>query len=429
MEKTEAENEGKGSEMDILEYLKERHNELERVNHPFADRSIGFRYLYAYGIGVMALGSMKSITELSDQFQFFLECLALPKEQRDKILVDLNNNFEFRLSETIKVLRTKEVQYCFMLDLYQLYSLAVWSEEYCDKVMENYRQIFHMSEAEISFFGRFHEAVMKKDVLYAGTLYREFRKSGFDIRYKTLKYFFPEFKESDTYKDITVALGKTMLIDKPTTIKGDIRVERGASLLFTDADVVIEGSIYVDGGRVRISHSTIQVSACEKEFFLELKDVAVMQIEYSTIDCKNSCGFLKQNSGRLLAHETEFWHSANARMIEFTGTHARFLNCSFIKAELGFLFASAAASLEITHCDFSDSEAEYGAAILSDSIGNVLVKESSFRRCKAKYLGAAIYFKYQKLGQVVRDCVCGMCEPEGNEFFNRYEDDFILKIR
>ena len=84
--------------MDILGYLKSRQNELERVNHPMSNRSLNFRYLYSYGVGVLALGSMKSMTELQDKFNYFIECIALPKEQRDKILIDINNHFEFRVS-------------------------------------------------------------------------------------------------------------------------------------------------------------------------------------------------------------------------------------------------------------------------------------------------------------------------------------------
>lgn len=415
--------------MDILGYLKSRNNELERVNHPFAGRSLGFRYLYSYGIGVMAVGNMKSMTELSDRFDFFLECIALPKEQREKILIDINNHFEFRLAETIKILRTKEVQYCFMLDLYHLYSLAVWSMDYCEKVMENYRQIFHMSEAEITFFRCFHEAVIKKDTEYAKQLYIDFRNSGFDIRYKMLQYFFPEFEMMDRMRNVTASLGKTILIDKPTIIEGDILVERGGSLLFTDADVNIRGSITVDGGRVQILDTRLSIENCGETSFLTVKDAAVVQIDSSVIDCNYQCGFLKQNTGRLLVNETEFFHSAHVRMIDFTGADARFARCSFIEARLGFIHLSQSASLMMADCDFYHASAEYGAAIYSDSIDNVSLSGCTFRNCKAKYLGAAVYFKYQKLGQVVKDCVCSGCEPDTDIIFNIYEDDFVLKIR
>ena len=55
-------------EMDVLKYLKSRQNELERVNHPFANRSLNFRYLYSYGVAVLAIGNMKSMSELDGRF-------------------------------------------------------------------------------------------------------------------------------------------------------------------------------------------------------------------------------------------------------------------------------------------------------------------------------------------------------------------------
>ena len=63
--------------MDVLSYLKSRQNELERVNHPFAQKDENFRYLYSYGIAVLALGNMKAITEIKDVFDYFLANLIL----------------------------------------------------------------------------------------------------------------------------------------------------------------------------------------------------------------------------------------------------------------------------------------------------------------------------------------------------------------
>ena len=64
--------------MDVLAYLKQRQNELEKKRHPLSDRDSSFRYLYAFGVSVMTMGDMKAITELQDRFQFFLECLSIP---------------------------------------------------------------------------------------------------------------------------------------------------------------------------------------------------------------------------------------------------------------------------------------------------------------------------------------------------------------
>ena len=78
--------------MDVLAYLKQRQNELEKKRHPLSDRDSSFRYLYAFGVSVMTMGDMKAITELQDRFQFFLECLSIPAEQREQLMTDINLN-------------------------------------------------------------------------------------------------------------------------------------------------------------------------------------------------------------------------------------------------------------------------------------------------------------------------------------------------
>lgn len=416
-------------EMDILGYLKSRQNELERVAHPLSGRSVGFRYLYSFGVGILALGSMKSITELQEKYDFFLECISLPKERRDQILPDLNNRFEFRLNECMKVLRTKEVQYCFLADLYRLYNLAVWSLDYCTRVIENFIQIFHMTESEISFFHAFNRAAVKNNLEEAQRIYRDFQREGYDIAYETLQYFYPGFEERDTYGDVLVPLGKTLIIDKPTEIRGNIRVERGGSLLFRRSCVKMQGSIYVDGGRIQMQDTDLQIEECDAPVFLSIKDAAVVRVENSTVDCHFSCGFLRQNSGRLFVEESEFSRSAGRRMIAFSGIDARILHSSFSQGRDGFLKISGSARLEMDQCDFLDCDQEYGGALFSDSVDNVAVRECSFRNCRAKYLGAAVYFKYQKLGQSVAKCVCSGCQPEESQIFNACDDDFLLKVQ
>lgn len=411
--------------MDVLEYLKSRQNELERINHPFSSRSLAFRYLYSYGVGVLALGNMKAITELKDGYDFFLECISLPKEQREKIITDINSHFEFRLTECIKILNTKEIQYCFMTDLYKLYGEAVWALDYCEKVIENYLQIFHMTQPEVEFFKQFHNAAVQKNLSKARNYYHQFRDAGFEISYQILQYFYEGFTDCDEYQAIRIEAGKTLCLDKPTIIEGDIFVERGGSLLIDGAEVTINGAITVDGGRIQICNSKWKILSCTNDFFLSVQDAAVVKIENSVIDCQGQCGFLNQTTGRLLVEETEFRNSKGKRMLEFSGRYAKIIRSSFINGEDGFISTSGASKTYITKCEFREAKAEYGSAFYSESIDNAIIENCSFQKCVAKYLGAAVYFKYQKMGQTVKQAMIFQCVPEENTVFNAYgkEDD------
>lgn len=415
--------------MDILEYLKKRQSELEYKSHPMADKDEGFKYLYCYGLGVMAVGNLKAITELQSCFEATLDSMCISQKSRNHIIVDINNYFDFRIADFFKKINSKETQYCFMTDIYRLYRLSIWSQEYCRGILDNYSKVFRFSDAECRFFENFNKAAMEKNIGAAVKYYREFQAEGYDISYKILVYFFPEFNMEEHYNSIDIQSGQTVTFDKPVYIDGDITIERGGSLLINGADVNMKGSIKTDGGRVRLNEARIKVETCEKPYWMYFKETAVANIENSFIDCGKNCGFLKQDAGRLIITGSEVRNTAVDRAINFSGLSFLIKNTRFYNNDSGAVALSGSAKMVIEHCSFNDTSADYGGAIQSESIGNVKIKNCSFNRCRAAYLGSAIYFKYQKFGQFVSSCEYNMCVPQGAEIFNVYEDDFELKVR
>ena len=415
--------------MDVLSYLKSRQNELERVNHPFAQKDENFRYLYSYGIAVLALGNMKAITEIKDAFDYFLECIALPKNLQDKLMLDINHSFEFRLSETLKVLNSKDIQYCFLLDLYQLSSRTIWASEYCEKILDNYITLFHCTQAERDFFYEFNEARLQKNVERAVNAYQTFTELDYYISYTILRYFFSDFYLEETYQNLHVGLGERMILDKPVVVNGNVTVERGGTLEMIDADIRIHGAVYVDGGRISMKNSRIIVEECESHFLLNVRDSAFIQLENTMLDCNFQCGGVSVKSGHVIITETEFCRSKQQTMLEFVDAEVNISHCSFLEGRAGFIRILGTSSASIIHTDFYQAYAENGGAIYSDSISQVKIVQCTFRSCEAKYLGGAIYFKYKKLGQMVSECTFRRCYPEDSVCFNVYEDDFELKIR
>lgn len=72
-----------GVNSDILGYLKKRQSELEKVSHPMVRYDDSFRYLYAFGLGVMALGNMKAMKRTSGVFRVIIsKIMYLRKRKR-----------------------------------------------------------------------------------------------------------------------------------------------------------------------------------------------------------------------------------------------------------------------------------------------------------------------------------------------------------
>ncbi len=415
--------------MDILEYLKKRQSELEYKSHPMSDKDEGFKYLYCYGLGVMAVGNLKAVTELQPSFEAVLDGIYISQKSKNQIIVDINNYFDFRIAEFFKRINSKEAQYCFMADIYKLYRLALWSQDYCSGILGNYLKVFRFSDAECRFFERFNQAAQEKNVEAAVTYYKEFKNGGYDISYQVLVYFFPGFELEEHYNDINIKPGQTVIFDKPVVVEGDITIERGGSLIFNGAFASIKGSIKTVGGRVRLNGARIKAEGCGRSFLMDFKETAVVNIENSYIDCGKTCGFLKQEAGRLIISGSEVNRTAGERAISFNGLSMVIENTEFYNNASGAVGIYGSAKMVMNQCSFNNSTADYGGAVYSESIGNVKIERCNFNKCNANYLGSAVYFKYQKFGQYVSGCNCNGCMPKDSGIFNVYEDDIELKVR
>lgn len=364
------------------------------------------------------MGHMKSITETKEDFNNLLSCIYLPEEERQQILIDINNHFELRIEEVFSHVRTKEEQYCFALDLYHILSLTSWAKPYCSQVLEDYLQIFQFSAVERIFFQEFYNARQEQNLENARRVYQCFVEEGYSIRYDFLTWFYPEFTMEEQYQEIHIPAGKTVVLDKPTKISGDITVERGGSLLIHGAALEMKGCVRVHGGRIQIDHGNIQVLECREPYWLILEDTAVVTIIDTIIDCHDQCGVLHQNTGRLLVEDSWFRNTDHKRALSFSGQSIHLCHTKFWQGQCGGIELNGAVHAKILKCEFKNINADYGGAICSESIEDVTIKQCTFLKCQAKYLGSAVYFKHQKLGQNVEECQCSECVPEDYPFFN-----------
>ena len=79
-----------GGNFEFLNHLKKRQSELERINHPMIRYEDSFRYLYVFGLGVMALGNMKAMMELQNYFDEILDKLCISKKNMEHVRIALS---------------------------------------------------------------------------------------------------------------------------------------------------------------------------------------------------------------------------------------------------------------------------------------------------------------------------------------------------
>ena len=391
---------------------------MENRHHPFWKREYSFKYLYGFGLATMSMGHMKAITETKEYFESFLRAIRLTEEDGANLFLDINNHFEERIDEVFSLFRSKEEQYCFVLDLYSVMDLTSWAREYCQNVLEDYLQVFQLSSPERRFFEEFNRCRCKGDVRGAREALHMFEMEGYDIRYDFLTWFYPEFSCKEEYGDLLVAAGATVRLDKPAIIKGNILVEKGGSLLLHGTELEMWGKILVKGGRLQVDHAVVQIFSCSSDYWLDVREASVVSIIDTRIDCKFHCGAIRQMMGQLIIEDSFFQNTDKGRGVAFSGAALHMVRSTCTSCRQGAVSITGSAGADIAHCSFLETQAEYGGAVYSDTIRDVTVLECDFTHCKARYLGATVYFRQQKLGQSVADCQWAFCEPRDSVFFN-----------
>ena len=140
--------------MEIIDYFKKRDsdNSVNEVIHPFAYKDNIFKYSYCFGLGVLAYGTVKSMTELLGKFNEIVSSIKLPSAYASRIVSDMNSNSDYKINDVFIALDTKEKQYTFAADLLNLSNRALWSEEYAQKICNHYFGFFKFSSEEKEFF-------------------------------------------------------------------------------------------------------------------------------------------------------------------------------------------------------------------------------------------------------------------------------------
>lgn len=406
--------------MELFDYLIEKSKNSFKARHPFANTEEYFRKIYAFGIGVLSMGHMSAIEEIKDQFLDFLISVSLPSSYCDNILIELNNNFDFRINDVFRQLDTKQKQYCFFLDLYLVSRNSKWSREYSESIIHYYAQAFRFSTREEEFFRDFMHCARNNDVGTAVNVYENFLSQGHLIPYNFLTYAFPSFQAKKEYDSLRLDGGRQLIIDRPTHVYGNINVENSSYLSIEGADLILEGGIIVDGGMLQIMGSSIQIRNSSVPYAISVKNTAGVIAEGLNMDAGGQCGFWHQLMGTLILQNCSFTNSGEHSGIYFSGRNLTIESCSFSNCVEGAIYSTGMSAASIDSSRFISCYAQNGGGIFCDSMKDTIIKDCTFERCRSKYNGSAVYFKNQKFGQRVKNCEIIDCTPKNSTVFNAF---------
>lgn len=408
--------------MELLDYLIEKRRHATKQFHPFVRTTEYFRRLYAFGIGILALGHMSAIEETRDAFMDFLISLDLDESFYDSIIIDINNNFDYRLNDVFANMDTKQKQYCFCLDLYRISMNTEDAKAYTEEIIHCYMQAFHFSARERDFFEKFMTYAKNNDLAGARNVYSTFIAQKHLISYQLLTYAYPNFQMQDSFRDLIIDNGEQLLLDKPTIINGTIRILNSSILMIEHADIILNGYIDIDGGKLQIADSIIQVNSNDKNYAISIKNTAGVIAEGLVLDANHQCGFLHQDDGVLMIRNSTFKNATTSPGIYFSGRHMTIEDCHIENCSHGGIRNTGNSELTVWNSRFINCTAENGGGIFSDSLYDTSIRECHFSACKARFNGGAVYFKNKKYGQTVKNCTASDCSPRGSIFFNHFEE-------
>lgn len=402
--------------------MEREENKGSLVPHPMRERSAAYRYRYCFGLGVLAMGNMRAITELQPYYERLLRQLLPDQDQYAQIITDINNDLERHLELVRQTVCDRVDQCCFLLDVYKMCLMAVWSVDYCQAIFDQYVIMFQISKREREFICAFGEAAAKQDQTLAAEQYERYEQLGGCMPFAVLRYIYPDFLWKQTRKGFTVHTGETIYLHGKQIIDGDILVETGATLWCEEAEITMDGAIRVQGGRVHFQNCKICVENCSQKYFITMTAGSSIMLTATVLDCQSLCGAIYQQKGSLLVKDSRLCRSARVPLVHFAGEYAEFQNTGLQNGLEGLLVFEDPAKVYIHNCRFVNGTRDYGGAIYSETFGSVRIRQCQFVECHAKYLGAAVYFQNYRCEQTISGCEVISDQNVQEAFFQNYKE-------
>lgn len=402
--------------------MEREENKGSLVSHPMRERSAAYRYRYCFGLGVLAMGNMRAIMELQPYYERLLRQLLPDQDQYAQIITDINNDLERHLELVRQTVCDRVDQCCFLLDIYKMCLMAVWSVDYCQAIFDQYVIMFQTARENViymCFWGGCGETGIKPS---QAEQYERYEQLGGCMPFAVLRYIYPDFLWKQTRKGFTVHTGETIYLHGKQIIDGDILVETGATLWCEEAEITMDGAIRVQGGRVHFQNCEICVENCSQKYFITMTAGSSIMLTATVLDCQSLCGGIYQQKGSLLVKDSRLCRSARVPLVHFAGEYAEFQNTGLQNGLDGLLVFEDPAKVYIHDCRFVNGTRDYGGAIYSETFGSVRIRQCQFVECHAKYLGAAVYFQNYRCEQTISGCEVISDQNVQEAFFQNYKE-------
>ena len=194
--------------MDILRTLQQKREVHRGQQHPLSSLSLNDRYLYGFGLAILAKGNIKTMEELAVPFETICEALLIPKDTVQEYANEVQQQFDEMLDRLIAFLMVeKKRRFCFLIDLIKLKEYANLGHYYCEEVISYFLSILKLEPEYKCFFIRFLQMAEQGNGDAAHQLVAELEKNYDKIGVELLQYMNPLYVETEEYEELYLTDG------------------------------------------------------------------------------------------------------------------------------------------------------------------------------------------------------------------------------
>lgn len=399
---------------DLLKRLQNKKKMWVTSKHPLYFQSIEYKIIYSAAI-FMHAGLHKNVNALNN---FELERLlskGFVLSAREKTMIIRMAQEEKKIVESvIRILKTPLERELFLMDLL---SVSMGSDVMSIEERESidlFAEMLSVSEYKKRLLEQFVSYAFFHDKARAVKTVSAMERAGIALSMSELKYYMTDLdyvkKAENTMFD---GEGVLQLVDR-CAIKEDLVVKQGQTLLISNAQIEMYGTILLDGGIVKIQGSQFVKKSKNCNPMIQVKNYSELDIVDSAFFCKNQCSAICQENGQLFFKDSKIKEALGGAVV-FHGRkiqmdHVIFEYC-FSNGNGGAIYLGNGVG-QIKNCEFNDCQAKRGGGIYGKS--GIKIINCKFNFCKAVEYGGSIFYDGEIEDNVV-ECNSIQCYPKGEE--------------
>ena len=240
---------------ELLRQLQNKKKMWTTPKHPIYFQSMEFKIIYAAGVFIHA-GLHKTVNTLNnfELERFMTKGLGFDQKEKAQVIRAARNEQKI-VDIIIRLLKTPIMKELFLMDLI---SVSMGSDMMSKEERESihlFADLLTISEKQVKILEQFVIASFLHDKSKAKKIMEEMAKNGLSSTIAELKYYISDLDYVTKVDHTIFSKDLTIKLFDQCEIREDIIVEKGHTLIISNAVVVMYGSIILDGGTVQIKDS------------------------------------------------------------------------------------------------------------------------------------------------------------------------------